>query len=787
MQAASLKTKLLLSMTLPGLLVCALVAWGVYQSALGQLRKDLIERGHLLATAVNEATHASASNDAIRVAVEDITRKSDAVSGITVATREPFTIWASSVRATDPLKDDSGDMLIALATASSSGIFGHYFTANGDLVLLEPLWVESDWPGGAQIRPGKTANRMYLEGEFTRPDPARIPSALPLVAGNALEVPAPHYRGVVYIRFNWSAVRQQAGTALWWAATVALAGLVILMATAWVVINRLVLRPIRTIGEGIQAQAMGQVDYRLPDLGRDELGELGSRFNAMLDSVSERDAQIHGIVDHLPIGLALYDSSGKRLLSNRQHERWSDEMAMALESVVLDDEKRRSIARGEALTWDHEHTDSAAAARHFLSSFFPVTAGGTLFGIATTEVTDQALLRAELVAAKELAEHSSAAKTQFLSSMSHELRTPLNALIGFTELMRMGTSPDEQVEYLNLMDKAGRHLLTLVNEVLDLAHVESGRLALSIEDLGLDLVLDEAEALTRPLAASYSIELSIERPGTELAVRADYTRLKQILLNLISNAIKYNRPGGKARLTIEHEADRVRLKVHDTGKGITPDQQEKLFTPFERLGAERSSIEGTGIGLTFSRRVAEAMEGRVDFESTPGEGSCFWIELPRSHARRPRTGHDVTGTFDAAALNGHRGRILYVEDNPANMQLVQSIIQKYTPFELIAAPEPISGLELAKAHQPGLILLDINLPTLDGYDVLKRLRDDPRTRDIPVVAISANAMEADIHRGLEAGFNEYLPKPIRVKTLLQAIHQLLPLPADQVARMGLDG
>ncbi|MGB0713260.1 MAG: ATP-binding protein [Gammaproteobacteria bacterium] len=781
MRAVSLKTKLLFFMSVPGLLVCALVAWGVYQSALEQLRQDLIERGHLLSTAVNEATHASASSDAIRIAVEDITHKSDAISGITVATRAPFTIWASSVRSTNPLDDGGADMLVALATASRSGIFGHYFAANGDLVILEPLWRED---GLADL--GPSANRMYMEGEFQAPDEAAIPAELPLKAVDALIIPDEHYRGAVYIRFDWSFARQQAGTALWNAAAIALAGLMVLMVVAWMVINRLVLRPITTIRDGIHAQAEGHQDHRLPDLGSDEFGELGANFNTMVEKIGERDAQIHGIVDHLPIGLALFDETGKELLGNRQHGRWSDEMDMRQSDIVLSPAAQEAISDGHAMTWDHDHLDRNGVERHFLSSFFPVTTSGTLFGIATTEVTEQAMLQAELLKAKEQAEHSSAAKTQFLSSMSHELRTPLNALIGFTELMRMGTSADEQVEYLGLMDKAGRHLLTLVNEVLDLAHVESGRLALSIEDLGVDLVLDEVEALARPLAASQEIELVFSHPDSALAVKGDYTRLKQILLNLISNAVKYNRAGGRVRVSAESRDDRVRLSVHDTGAGIGPEQRDKLFTAFERLGAERTTIEGTGIGLVFSRRVAEAMNAYVDFESTPGQGSCFWIDLPRSRALKPRSNPNASGAFTSGQLTGQHATVLYIEDNPANMQLVQSIIQKYTPFELIAAPEPLSGLDLAQAHQPGLILLDINLPTLDGYEVLKRLRAHPRTRDIPVLAVSANAMEADIHRGLEAGFNEYLPKPIRVKTLLQAIHRLLPLPAEQATRMELD-
>ena len=379
----------------------------------------------------------------------------------------------------------------------------------------------------------------------------------------------------------------------------------------------------------------------------------------------------------------------------------------------------------------------------------------------------------ELVAARDAAQQASRAKSEFLSSMSHELRTPLNAILGFSQLIDLDRDLGERSRgQLREVLRAGRHLLRLINEVLDLAQVESGRLALSPEPLRLHELVDEAAALTDPMARPRGLRLQ-RRVAPELVVLADRMRLKQVLLNLLSNAAKYGRPG--SQVVLEAAAcgpGSVRLTVSDQGPGIAPELLDLLFKPFSRLGAERGTVEGAGIGLALSRRLMELMGGRIGVDSRPGEGADFWIELPTSALAAPPPPADAE-----AAASGWQALseslVLYVEDNPANLALVQQIVARHSGIRLVSASDGAQGLTMARAQLPALILLDIQLPVMDGYELLARLRADLLTRDIPVVAVTAQAMPSDARRAIEAGFDEYIAKPIDVSVFDTLLRRLL--------------
>jgi hypothetical protein len=367
----------------------------------------------------------------------------------------------------------------------------------------------------------------------------------------------------------------------------------------------------------------------------------------------------------------------------------------------------------------------------------------------------------QLVAARDAAQQASRAKTEFLSSMSHELRTPLNAILGFAQLIELDRELGTRSRaHLREVLRAGRHLLRLINEVLDLAQVESGRLALSPEALSLAELARDALALSEPLAQPREVKLLAE-VADGFVVRADRLRLKQVLLNLVSNAIKYNRHAGTVHLHAEPQgADVVRLVVRDTGSGIAPDRLHQLFQPFSRLGAELGAVEGTGIGLALSRRLVELMGGRIGVDSSPGEGAAFWVELPRARLADAPPPHAGPAQDTPWAAEGKL--VLYVEDNPANLALVEQILARHGGVRLISANTGPQGLALARSELPALILLDIHLPVMDGYELLARLRADARTRAIPVVALTAQAMPRDARRAIEAGFDEYVAKPIDV-------------------------
>jgi PAS domain S-box-containing protein len=394
-------------------------------------------------------------------------------------------------------------------------------------------------------------------------------------------------------------------------------------------------------------------------------------------------------------------------------------------------------------------------------------------GIQLGHVFDRKQAVADLEQAKGAAEAANHAKSDFLSRMSHELRTPLNAILGFGQLLQMGSPTPRQRQQLEQILKGGRHLLELINEVLDLARIEAGRLHLSLEPVSLRLVCSEVCDLVRPLAERHGIRLEATcARAEERYVRADNQRLRQVLLNLLANGVKYNNAHGCVSLTWEDlPNDRVRLAVSDTGPGIAPEKQQRLFNPFDRLGAEATGVEGTGLGLVLSKRLTEAMGGTLDLVSRVGQGTTVFVDLPRA-APPPAPGRAPAAPAPATAAP-ERGTILYIEDNLANLGLMEDILADRPEVRLLSAMQGGAGLELARQHRPDLILLDIHLPDIPGDEVLRRLRSDPHLQAIPVVIISADATPSQIARLRAAGVWEYLTKPIDVPRFLKLLNRFL--------------
>ncbi len=397
--------------------------------------------------------------------------------------------------------------------------------------------------------------------------------------------------------------------------------------------------------------------------------------------------------------------------------------------------------------------------------------------LLANEVTERERLTVALRRSKEEAEKANRAKSEFLSRMSHELRTPLNAILGFAQLLEMSALDRDKREAVAQILKAGQHLLGLINEVLEISRIEAGRLSLSPEPVLVSSAIQETLDLLTPMAVRRNILLRDEG-GTERRryVMADQQRLKQVLLNLISNAIKYNSDDGTVTIASEEiDGSRLKIKVRDTGPGIKPESLPKLFTPFERLGAEQTGVEGTGLGLALSKRLLEMMGGSIGAENNPDRGATFWMELPL--VQDPVTQLQAAMPAVAAPVRPSQQQrqriVLYVEDNLSNITLIEHIIVHRPHVKLVAAMQGRLGLDLAREHRPDLILLDLHLPDISGEDVLHGLRQEPALQNTPIIVISADATRGRIERLQSMGVLDYLPKPLDIKRFLQLLDTCL--------------
>ncbi|HET7792497.1 MAG TPA: PAS domain S-box protein [Rhizobacter sp.] len=388
----------------------------------------------------------------------------------------------------------------------------------------------------------------------------------------------------------------------------------------------------------------------------------------------------------------------------------------------------------------------------------------------------------EAALAAEAALRANAAKTEFLSRMSHELRTPLNAVLGFSQLLALDAtqplSPSQQARVQHIA-QAGAHLLAMINDVLDLSRIESGGVALQLDTVPVQVVANEVLAMVAPAAASAGVSLQVDRSEPERAhadtcVRADHLRLRQVLVNLVSNAIKYNRPGGSVTLSwpVDAAAGRVHLQVHDTGIGLSARQQEHLFEPFNRLGIERSGIEGTGIGLVITQRLAQLMGGEVSVESRVGEGSCFTASLPWAPPGQAGTA-EAGGDTAPGALPLSPFTVLYAEDNPVNVELVRQVLKMRPACRLVVASSGEQALRLAQQERPDLLLVDMHLGDMSGLDLARHLARDPQLRQVPRIVLSADASPDQARAAQAAGFVAYLTKPLNVAQLLRSLDEQL--------------
>ena len=518
---------------------------------------------------------------------------------------------------------------------------------------------------------------------------------------------------------------------------------------------------------------------------RRQLEREARRANAYLTSAVDAVQDAFALFDEQD-RVVMVNSTARHLLGSALDRpivgvRFDELLDQALGKGVFDfsNESRDTLYR----RWIayHAHPDGTLEVRTGTGRYLRVTERktaehGTVTVIA--DVTDDVQRSEELRHAREVAEAASAAKSEFLSSMSHELRTPLNAVLGFAQLLerdRKQPLSERQLERLAHVLRGGEHLLRLIDDVLDLSRIEAGRISISSEPVGVPEVLREVVTTLEPMAARAQIAIALPELPELPAVTADRTRLAQILMNFGSNAIKYGKTGGHVSFTAEVRARNLRITVIDDGIGIPADKRDKVFEPFQRAGQEAGPIEGTGIGLTISKRLAELMKGRIGFDSEEGRGSKFWVEVPLHHEVQAGATESTAALAETSPLatGEHRYRVVYVEDNPSNIAFMRDLIADFPSVELMTAPTAEIGLELIRTHRPAVVIMDINLPGMSGFEAVRRLREWPETRDIPVIGLSAAALAKDHAAAKEVGFYRYLTKPVKVDELLTTLEQLL--------------
>jgi len=565
-----------------------------------------------------------------------------------------------------------------------------------------------------------------------------------------------------------------------------------------IAMSNLISKPLIELTEATREIAHGKYEIRVNVGAEDEIGTLADSFNRMAENLNSSIGQNQKIIEGSLDGIIVIDSKGIILIWNPSAERtfgWKAEEVIGkpVHDLIIPERYRQdSIAGIKRIFETNEgvflNKPIETSAIHREGHEFPVELcivpstheGQTVFHGFIRDIKERKEAERQILKAKEEAEKANNAKSDFLARMSHEFRTPMNAILGFTQLLEMDTRDplvDRQKVNLERISSAGNHLLELINEVLDLSEIESGNLKLNIEPVEITSLVDNIISMSKPLADKNNISLQRKHiPEGRNYCDIDALKFRQVVLNLVSNAIKYNKPSGSVVVSFEEqeEGKMMRLGIKDTGHGIPEEKAESLFKPFDRFDQDAAHIEGTGIGLSITKKLIEMMDGKIGFESQWGKGSFFYIDIPVSKTLPVPAGEKSDSqSTQPLTLNTQNNRILYIEDIPANVELVKQIFLDASHLDLLSAPDGQRGIDLAQSCNPDLILLDMHLPDMDGLMVFEKLQAIEKLRHIPIIALTADAMDQDIRKAMAMGFHSYVTKPINVAEFLKVVNDVM--------------
>jgi len=540
--------------------------------------------------------------------------------------------------------------------------------------------------------------------------------------------------------------------------------------------------------EDMDVQELEQTYKQLVSMGS-QLGDSNRKLLETQDDLRNSEEYLRALINSIDDVIMEVDEFGNILNSWNKEDtskvtELNDGHLSSINLLVDSNQSRkfiekinRVIATGKSETIEYK-TETHQGERWYLAKISNLNEFSRKAVVSARDISQRMEMEKSMLIAKTEAEKANKAKSTFLSNMSHELRTPLNAILGFAQILEMDTEvPLEEIQTISVQQilGAGKHLLALINEVLDLAKIESGKVMFSMEPIALKLVLDDTYSLIKPIAEYANIKFDTKYEGIDdTYIMADFTRIKQVLINLLTNAIKYNKADGSVNLSVELSKSKVQFHVIDSGIGIPKSELEQIFKPFYRLNTLDTAVEGTGIGLAVAKQLAELMDGNIFVESTVGVGSHFWVELNLANpASANRMIEHKTVQEHIKQMNNELHRIIYIEDNPANLALVERVIQNLPNVNLYTATTGEVCYDMAVEFKPSLILMDINLPGISEIDVMKLLKASELTKDIPVIAVSANAMPLDIEYALETGFIDYITKPINISDFLLKVTKIL--------------